>query len=511
MTNLDRADSDVQGSAKPSQDSFPRVEVISRSPHKSHSVHLPFFAIHDFAVYEGISFTLDEMVVYSAASSQEQGATGPTLQMGRIVSLLLRMVLHGFVFEIKVRAKVIARDRRASARTMTLAFCDLAPAQREALRKIMRSYHSGLVASPAEVLEQADDPTFAARESTGTAVGAPAGSGGMVSVPALNMAANSDVGRRRFFNQASLGASVLVILACFGYIGATIYDKVMHMPATYATVTAPRIDLRAAEMGQIDSRFSTPGTKVERDTRLYRIAVATLDSQGIELASEITAMKAAMASAIMPTPTPGPLASPMKLASNEPNALTTTSFSVRTPLRPTIAPAQQAATAPASPELDDATMRLSLLEGQQKALELRQSALNGFSPCDCVIQWFQEDGAWVLAGDLVATLARTEVGDLRIEALVHLTDSNDLHVGQTAVVTVPGSLRRFDAKVERISLDPEQQPRIGFPEWLRKADTLASVLLIPEEPLQAGDIGQPFEVVLRKPLPFERFLGQATP
>ncbi len=469
---------DPAASAPPAE-GFARVELISRSHQRSHAVHLPFYAVHDLVLYEGISFSLEEMLVYATPVMPDASPPPPTLPIGRIVPILLRVELHGFVFEVKLRAKVSARDRRASDRTMTLSYCDLAPAHREALRRIMRSYHTGLVASPAEVLETADDPTFATASGPGSGAGVhPQG------------AASGTTARRRW-NRLSLAASVLVIVASFGYVGVALYDKIAFLPAAFATVTAPRIDLRAAEMGQLDSQLRAAGVQVARDAPLYRISVATLEAAHAEIGARIATLEAATLEAV----TAQPLAQPLKLARLD------TGPDIGPDIGPdTDAPASAPETAPAP----SSALELSLLQGQIKALDLRRAALRGYAPCDCSVQWFQEDGAWVTAGEVVATLARSTPEALRIEALVKLEAAGGLFAGQRALVSQPGSARQFAARIERVSLSPEQQPRVGFPDWLRNEPTLASVLLLPEDGtvLGPGDIGQPFNVVLRRALPF---------
>ncbi|HSF62977.1 MAG TPA: hypothetical protein VLA78_01230, partial [Paracoccaceae bacterium] len=71
-----------------------------------------------------------------------------------------------------------------------------------------------------------------------------------------------------------------------------------------------------------------------------------------------------------------------------------------------------------------------------------------------------------------------------------------------AHLRLPGGGAHRALRVERITLDPAQQPRWGFPEWLRREPTVASVLLAPiDGDLDDSLIGAPFEVVFTAPVP----------
>lgn len=461
---------------------IPRVEMIGRSPRRSHAVHLSFFAIQDLVVYEGISFTLEEMTVFAAPVAQEAETRPTALQIGRIVPTLLRVMLHGFVFEVKTNAKLVARDRRASDPTLTFAFHDLAPSHREALRNIIRSYHAGLVASPTDLLDASDDPTFAETDADAPAHAAAQGA------------------FHTWRNRLSLGVSVLVIMGALSFIGAALYDHALYIPAQFATVTAPQLDLRAAEMGQVHSEISEPGTPVTRDARLYAIEARGLDAELVEVNARIEALSAAPDMQVALATQDLVAVDTTDLAHNAVADVTDTAFAPN-PEGEDSDPEEDPTPASATASVPQA---LALLRARLKALDLRKQSLSAFAPCDCTVHWFQENGAWVLPGDVVMTLARTMPSELRIEALVKVAQARDLAEGGRAVVTPVSGGRPFEARIAKITLTPDTQPRVGFPDRLRRADTLASIMLTTTAPLSAADIGQPFEVVMRRAAPFTR-------
>jgi len=84
---------------------------------------------------------------------------------------------------------------------------------------------------------------------------------------------------------------------------------------------------------------------------------------------------------------------------------------------------------------------ISLEMGRVKALELRLAALSQYSPCDCVVSWVEEDGAWLAEGDPLMTLAKAGPDHLRVEALIPLKDVKNFTPGQSAFVRLSVCLR----------------------------------------------------------------------
>ncbi|PTV96544.1 HlyD family secretion protein [Rhodobacter aestuarii] len=479
----------TQNNSQP--EALPRVEMLGRSPLRSRPVHLNFFVVFDNTVHEGVSFTLDEMTVYAAPAAQEGGDIPPLPKPGESLQALLRINLHGFTFEVKTRAILRQHGMEASDPTLTFAFENLAPTHREALRRIIRSYHAGLVASPSDLLDRSDDPTFA--ETTDGAE------------------QNTTRGR----NLLTLGLSFAVILGALGFIATALYDHAVFVPARFATVTAARLDLRAPEMGQVSSRITAVGTRVARDAPLYSISVDALDTERFETTAKLEALSIASASGggvataphqdTPPTAAPGYLQPAFSLASLDTLEFASDDGDLAFAADAEARPASVNAAA-GEPAVGQAETR-ALLMARQRALEMRKTALDAYAPCDCIVQWYQEDGAWVLAGDLVMTLTRADPEALRIETLVPVADARNLAVGQGGAVVTPISGAPFHATIERITLTPDAQPRFGFPDRLRREDTLASVLLKADQPLDAAQIGQPLEVVLRRNSLVARLFG----
>ncbi len=136
------------------------------------------------------------------------------------------------------------------------------------------------------------------------------------------------------------------------------------------------------------------------------------------------------------------------------------------------------------------------------ALELEAAGNALYAPCDCRVLWAPENGGWVLEGDRLYTLVRTEQGDLRVEALVHVRDVDRLYRGQTAYISWPESDQISEGTIEFIALDGIRQSRAGFPDWLRQDQSLVSVMIVPSDPVDPDLIGHPVNVMVRTELPF---------
>ncbi|WP_446914738.1 hypothetical protein, partial [Klebsiella pneumoniae] len=77
---------------------------------------------------------------------------------------------------------------------------------------------------------------------------------------------------------------------------------------------------------------------------------------------------------------------------------------------------------------------------------------------------------------------------------VHMSDIDNIEPHQLAYIALPNASEPIAARVRTVSLDVERQPRAGFPKWVRQQQNVASVLLVPEEPLPATAVGLPVDV-----------------
>ena len=130
------------------------------------------------------------------------------------------------------------------------------------------------------------------------------------------------------------------------------------------------------------------------------------------------------------------------------------------------------------------------------ALQSRMSANVTYSPCDCLVAWARSSsgGTYINKSERIMTLIKTGQNDVMVEALVHMNDIGRIEPRQTAYIALPNASEPIQAQVPTVSLDVERQPRAGFPNWVRQQQNVASVLLVPEEPLPASAVGVPVDV-----------------
>ncbi|AHM03575.1 hypothetical protein roselon_01184 [Roseibacterium elongatum DSM 19469] len=396
--------------------------------------------VMDDVILDGRSLSLDEFEAHHEPS-WPRGQDAVAIEVGTEAEVRLRISLYGFVCEVDAVAEVVEVVDDKDDPVVRFAFKDMSRPSREALRRIARSYHAGYVASPSDLLENHDPQTLSEKEPEAAA----------------------DNRRLRLRNVIGMGLSVGVIMGTFAFIGMALYDRFVLIDAQFATITAPEVEMISAEMGQVRTPIATVGQIVERDDPIYSISSAELASAEASLLARVDYLSE--------------IGEEME---NDPDAFA---------LSPDGVPFASS---------DEARRALALAQGELRALQLRMAELDGYAPCDCMVSWFQEDGAWVVPGDTVAVLARTDSETLRVEALVHVSEIADVHTGRSAVVTDEATGRSIPAEVERITLDPRQQPRVGFPQWLRQEPTLASVILSVDEPLDPSMIGQPMQVAIHR-------------
>ena len=152
----------------------------------------------------------------------------------------------------------------------------------------------------------------------------------------------------------------------------------------------------------------------------------------------------------------------------------------------------------AQAEYTNMQRKLSMLLGQQSALEIR-------SPCDCSLSHrLVEENTYVKAGQPLLELQGTTTNDLLIEARVLQQDVERLQINAEAEVLLANSTQEVRGSVLEIRRLPPVAPRIGLPDTATNDKTLATVLVRTIAPLPAQQAGLPasvtFDVSYNNPL-----------
>lgn len=281
-----------------------------------------------------------------------------------------------------------------------------------------------------------------------------------------------------------LGRYVALFMA-IGVLGlvaaATAYRNFMLIQPNFAAVTAPRIDIRAPGPGILQAHDLQAGDRVERDAKLTSVKNVDLESDLI-LAQAAQSYNSQLIENLQENLEAGSgqisLANSARPANGESVSFETVS--------PEIARAR----------IDQFETARDFQSSRITALEARQSQNEVYSPCHCLVAWAlsSSDGTYINESERIMTLIRTGENDIMVEALVHMDDIDRIGPDQQAYISLPNTAGPISARVRSVALDIERQPRAGFPSWVRQQQNVASVLLVPEEPLPADAVGTPVDV-----------------
>ncbi|MGC3872616.1 HlyD family efflux transporter periplasmic adaptor subunit [Halomonas sp. GXIMD04776] len=374
------------------------------------------------------------------------------------VSLLLMAGSAELIVPVTARVLRNHSERQGSSHATAFEITQIDQRHRELLRRIIRSHLSGRYAAVEDLIESEDPQTPRKRNQAAAAQPAP----------------QSKKPKGRYALLAVAGGILLAVIA------ATAYRNFMLIEPSFAAVTAPRIDIRAPGPGILAEHGLKAGDQVKRDQKLTTVinsslqtdlilakASHTYNQQLIKNMQEAIDGNNDVLMADSATPSGG-----------EPSSYESVS--------PEIAQAriEQFETA-----RDYESSRIDALEAQMSANTI-------YSPCDCQVAWALSGagGVYINESERIMTLIQTSDNDVMAEALVHMSDIARIQPHQKAYIALPNASEPIEATVRTVALDVESQPRAGFPKWVRQQQNVASVLLVPKEPLPASAVGTPVDV-----------------
>lgn len=430
-------------------------------------VVLPFTARSDGFVLQGTKFSIGGFELLMRATDANTGDQ-ITLDHRAFAKadqpFHLRILLSGFVLELSIRAGFVGIEGEGEDERLLFAITEMSPREEQALRRVIRAYLSGQIANADDVVRALDAPT-------GSLKGKPA--------PVV------EVKPSRLKTRLIAGVSSVVCAGALTLSVISLYDKYMITESRFAAITAPKVDILSPGHGKLDLLAPAAGGQISRDDPLFIIEDKALEADVILSRTRIDYLQDARDRT-------NEILNPRDLSALDPAQV-------------------EAVTAVVSGAEPEKTVfdELSLEMGHLKSLKLRQAGLRDFSPCDCVVMWAEEDGAWLNEGEPLITLAKRRPADMRVEALVKLKHAQDMVPGQTAFVRLSGQEDLIDARIETVLLDGMKQPRVGFPKWLRQDQSLGAVTLTLDAALSPDAIGVPAEVYITEQLPLMERLKHA--
>ncbi|MBW6389616.1 HlyD family efflux transporter periplasmic adaptor subunit [Billgrantia antri] len=373
-------------------------------------------------------------------------------------SLLMMAGATELIVPLKAESLRSVPAEQGSGYDTSFEITEIEPQHRELLRQIIRSALSGRTPN-VEGLIGGEDPQTprkrqAARPTPPSRPPKPMG--------------------RYILLFAAIGLLVLVG-------AATAYRNFMLIEPSFAAVTAPRIDIRAPGPGILGEHELTAGEQVERDQLLTKVINSELESDLILAEAALDYNNRLIEN--LREHIQGGMQEVSLANSAQPASGDTMTFES---VSPEIAQAR----------VDQFETVRDYESSRIAALEARMASNDIYSPCDCLVAWAlsSADGVYINESERIMTLIRTDEDDVLVEALVHMNDISRIEPNQQAYVTLANSNQPIRARVRNVALDVERQPRAGFPSWVRQQQNVASVLLVPEEPLPAESVGQPVDV-----------------
>lgn len=379
---------------------------------------------------------------------------------GDRISASLRIMAGATELIVPLRAICLRTTAAASGDGYDHGFeiTDIEPQHRELLRQIIRSALSGRAPNVEGLLAGEDPQTPRKRQATRP----------------LPPARPPKPRGRYLLLFAAIG--VLLVVSA-----ATAYRNFMLIEPSFAAVTAPRIDIRAPGPGLLGDHDLTAGDQVERDQLLTNVINSDLESDLILAEAALDYNNRLIEN--LREHLEGGMQEVSLANSAQPASGDTMTFES---VSPQIAQAR----------IEQFETVRDYENSRIAALEARMASNDIYSPCDCLVAWAlsSADGVYINESERIMTLIRTAEDEVLVEALVHMDDIHRIEPNQQAYVTLANANQPIRARVRNVALDVERQPRAGFPDWVRQQQNVASVLLIPEEPLPADNVGMPVDV-----------------
>jgi hypothetical protein len=308
-------------------------------------------------------------------------------------------------------------------------------------------------------------------------------------------------------------AALLAIVA-----GFSAFETFFVIQSSFAAVTAPGIELRAVDEGELVLNGVVPGATVTVGQIIGRISnpalehdleieTTRLDSSRTLVEQLTAAVAGAPASTSVPEDGVQPVAAVdfsslprVPGSSYRVQVLADVApvlgdvfdgFSMRGPVPDRAGLSTEAVTLDTRRRIDELNSALDVQERKVSALNAAVDALSLRSPCDCRVYAVDvgTGDSWIGRGDKIADLVPSDTSDVRIEARIPARLVDSVRPGQEVRIDLPDGQPSVAGTVVAVVLDGEPIPRVGFPEWIRQDRAEVSVIVAPAGPIPAEMIG----------------------
>lgn len=340
---------------------------------------------------------------------------------------------------------------------MAFSFTQLAPSQRELLRRVVRAFLEGRHAGADELMGTQDSQTPRRQP----AASEPGGSGS-----------------RALWRYGVLLIAIVVLVLI---VAATLYRNFLLVEPAFAAVSAPKVDIVSPGRGVLQDLGLAAGDRVERDQLLVNVHDQDLQAE-LSLVQAGYRFNQRLIDNLQ-TSLDGSSRQVSVYNATRPDDFRSSGYDI---VDQEIAGAR----------VEQLAASVAFEKSRVNALETRDAGLSLYSPCDCEVGWALNGAGnvYVQPGDRLMTLIQTGTDEVLVEALVHMDDIGRIKPHQMAFLRLPGNDEAIEARVRSVALDVERQPRAGFPQWVRQQQNVASVLLVPTRSLPASMVGYPVDV-----------------
>jgi len=246
-------------------DIVPGVVDEPRDGRTYSEVVLPFVARSDNFILQGTKFSIGGFELLQEGTdviNGDQVVLDHKAFALKDQPFQLRINLSGFVLELSIRAGFVGTEGEGEDRRLLFAITEISAREEQALRRVIRAYLNGQIANADDVMRAMDDPT-----GTGKAPAKPA------------PAPSGTNWKPRII--AGLASAVCAIILGISLI--SIYDRYMIIESSFASITAPKVDILSPGMGRLDLATGPAGHRVKRDDDLFVVQNAELQAE-LELA-----------------------------------------------------------------------------------------------------------------------------------------------------------------------------------------------------------------------------------
>lgn len=458
------------------------------------------------------------------------------LNIADVVETKLIVPFAGFAFQMDLRAEVVhvAADKRQHG----FSFIGLDGAQAELIRYLIHTYLSGRVATVDGLLtanvERALTP---AEKSAADQVSRGA--------RALMLAGKS----------MRYGVLTLIGLGLLALTVISLYGKLFVVQASYAAVTAPKIEMRAVSGGRLLAAGIGPGAEFGAGQPLYRIRNQELEAAFAEAKAALAEERQALANlreqlverrqffvdyaALARTELTDAEANhnaaqaQLRLAEREyrrmrglkaaGHASNRQSDQASRELAEARAEANHAAAklqraetnariaasgryytsergeggepAEIARQVRLAEEGVALREVKVETLGRRLAAQSAVSPCDCVVHRVASaDGEWVAKGQDLLVLTPIDQGAALVDARVPHEQVGKLRLYQETHIRLADRDEVIAGRIVAISRGGPKEHRVGLPERDSDPDKYATVSILPEQKIDGMPVGLPAQV-----------------